>query len=174
MTLIIKNNIFIGSLLIFIGIIAIIIKTFGIDLFYIPYVWPIFLVISGLSLEMSYLNYRKDLISGFTGSIFLIYGLCTFILNIFNIVPRELNLSIIYPEKYILFVICLGLAAAYSQTYIFSIRNSKYLLRAILFICICIINILFIKYNKFFMNIIILSIIFGSGIYIIYVHFKYK
>ncbi|MCL2321465.1 MAG: hypothetical protein FWC47_05075 [Oscillospiraceae bacterium] len=174
MKLSIKDNIFLGSLLIFIGIIAFTIKISGVDLFYIPYAWPIFLIISGLSLEMSYLKYKKDLISVFAGSIFFIYGLSSFILNIFNVVPRELHLSLIYPEKFILFTICLGLAIACSQVYIFSRRNSKYLERTAIFISICVINILFIKYNEFFMNLIILSVLFGSGIYLIYAHFKYK
>lgn len=169
-----KDSIVLGLSLILISIIAIIISASGVDLFYISWIWPIFLIISGLALEMSYLRYRNDLVSVFAGSILFIYGLSSFILNILNIVPQELYLSIIYPEKFVLFTISLGLSIAYSQTFIFSKRNSKYLLKASIFICICIINILFLVFNRFFMNLIIPTITIGTGMYLIYLPFKYK
>jgi|GEM_PF-4193680 len=174
MILNLKDNFTLGLSLIFISIIAIIISVSGIKLFYIPWIWPIFLIISGLSLEISYLKFKKDLVAAFAGSILFIYGISSFILNILNIVPQELYLSIIYPEKFILFTICLGLSIAYSQTFIFFKRDSRYLLKASIFILICIINVLFLIFNKFFMNLIIPTITIGTGSYLIYLPFKYK
>ncbi len=174
MSIIFKDNKILGALLILIGIISILIRITGIDLYYIPYAWPIFFIISGAALEISYLKFRKDLFSAFSGSVFFVFGLSSFVLNIFNIVPRELNLSLIYPEKFIIFTICLGISIAYSQTFIFSNRSTKYLKKAIVFTLICVINILFIVFNKFFMNLLIPTIVFGSGAYLIYLPFKYK
>ncbi|SKA84836.1 hypothetical protein SAMN05443428_10673 [Caloramator quimbayensis] len=123
-----NRNIFVGLLLVGIGIILIIQRTLGIDINIWNYLWPFFLIVLGIMIHYNFFAGRDKSNSLIFGGILLTYGL----LFIFNTITNGMYHSDLY------FVYPLGIGIGFFENYILGNRDNKSLMISIILIVISI------------------------------------
>jgi uncharacterized membrane protein YhaH (DUF805 family) len=129
-----KSNI-IGLVLVAVGILLIVQKTIGMDVEIWSFIWPLFLIIPGISMHIKYFSERRDSSSLVVAGILTTYGLY-FLFNIITGKAYAQVSSFIYP---------LGICIGFMESYIFGEKRSSYLSAGIVFLIVSV--LVFLKYE---------------------------
>jgi hypothetical protein len=134
-----RNNIIWGILLIFLGLLILINRIYGIDLISINYLWPLFILIPGLSFELGYFTRRRDSGLLVPGGILTIIGL----LFLFQTYTNWKFAEIIWP------ICVISVAFGLFQLYIFGHRHFGLLIPVFILGCIGGIGLVSIIFGEF-------------------------
>lgn len=134
-----RNNIIWGILLIFLGLLILINRIYGIDLISINYLWPFFILIPGLSFELGYFTRRRDAGLLVPGGILTIIGL----LFLFQTYTNWKFAEVIWP------ICVISVAFGLFQLYIFGNRHFGLLIPVFILGCIGGIGLVSIIFGEF-------------------------
>ena len=119
-----KRSITVGLVLIIIGAVLIIQKTIGLSFDVWGYIWPLFLIIPGISLHMNFFSKKNDSGSLIVGGILVTYGILFFINALTQGEYTEV-LTFVYP---------MGIGIGFFESYLFGEKKNSNLSLAIIFL----------------------------------------
>lgn len=156
-----RNNMFWGILLIVFGILILINRIYGIHLISINYLWPLFILIPGLSFELGYFSRRRDAGLLVPGGILTTIGL----LFLFQTYTNWRLAEIIWP------ICVLSVAIGLLQLYVFGHRHLGLLIPVFILGCIGGIGLVSILFGAFLpwlnYNLLLPIVFILLGIYIL-------
>jgi hypothetical protein len=126
---IMAKNITMGLVLVAVGVFLIVQKTIGLDIEVWSFVWPLFLLIPGISMHVNYFSNGRGSNNLVVAGILTIYGA----LFLFNTLTHSLyaeGLTFIYP---------LGIAIGFFENYAFGNKRSGDLSAGLIFLIISVI-----------------------------------
>jgi fucose permease len=119
-----KRSITVGLVLIIVGTVLILQRTIGLSVDVWGYIWPLFLIIPGISLHINYFSKKSDSGSLIVGGILVTYGLLFLIHALTNGEYNEV-LSFVYP---------MGIGIGFFESYLFGDKKNANLSLAMIFL----------------------------------------
>lgn len=123
---IMKKDIMIGLVLIAVGVLLIVQKTVGLDINIWNFIWPLFLLVPGISMHINYFSNPGNSGSLVLAGVLTVYG-ALFMINVLTNWVYTDNLTFVYP---------LGIAIGFLDSYAFGDKRSSRLSSAIIFLAI--------------------------------------
>lgn len=121
-----RRDMMIGLVLIAVGVILIFQKTVGIDINVWNFIWPLFLLIPGISMHVDYFSKRSGSGNLVLAGVLTIYGIL-FMINVLTNWVYADTLTFIYP---------LGIGLGFLESYLFGDKKSSRLSIAVVFIAV--------------------------------------
>lgn len=128
-----NKNITIGLVLVALGVFLIVQKTIGLDIEIWSFIWPLFLLIPGITMHINYFSSGRNSGSIVVAGILTIYGA----LFLFNTLTNN-----IYTDK-LTFIYFLGISIGFFESYIFGNKRNSDLSTTLVFLVISV--IIFLK-----------------------------
>jgi hypothetical protein len=154
-----NKNITIGLVLVALGIFLIVQKTIGLDIEVWSFIWPLFLLIPGITMHISYFSKDKNSRNLAIAGILTIYGG----LFLFNTLTNNA-----YNDK-LTFIYFLGIAIGFFENYIFGNKRNSDLSVTLIFLIIAF--IIFLKdvfpNLNYLRDYILPSILIIFGVYVL-------
>lgn len=129
-----NKNITVGLVLVALGIFLIVQKTIGLDIEVWSFIWPLFLLIPGITMHINYFSNGRNSSSLVVAGILTTYGA----LFLFNTLTNN-----IYSDE-LTFIYFLGIAIGFFESYIFGNKRNSDLSATLVFLIISV--IIFLKY----------------------------
>lgn len=154
-----KKDIMIGLVLIGIGTLLIIQKTIGLDINVWNFIWPLFLLVPGITMHINYFSDRSNQGNLLLAGVLTIYG-ALFLVNVLTNWIYSDNLIFVYP---------LGIAIGFLEGYAFGDKRSSRLSLAVIFLAISTYMLLdIILPGVHIKDYILPGLLIISGIYILF------
>lgn len=128
-----NKNITVGLVLVALGVFLIVQRTIGLDIEVWSFIWPLFLLIPGITMHVNYFSNGRNSSSLVVAGILTIYGG----LFLFNTLTNN-----VYSDE-LTFIYFLGIAVGFFESYIFGNKRNSDLSATLVFLVISI--IIFLK-----------------------------